>query len=125
MHAPLVVIAFVLATGGVEGNWQAVELSTTENGMVNLLADGLTVDLELHNGNFRFVFFDSDRSGKVKLDAGAGRIDLVGEDATWFGSYALDDTGSKLTIGLWERDNDRQAMPPTAKGGLVLVFKRR
>jgi hypothetical protein len=77
-----------------QGDWRAVELSK-EKGTVELLAD--TIVLELHHGPFRLVWGDDEGRDQVKLDAKAGRLDLVGKYDTSYGVYSLDEATGRLT----------------------------
>jgi hypothetical protein len=122
MYAPLALFAFILSTAGIQGDWQAIYLATS-NGTVELLAD--TIVLELHHGRFRLVWGDGEGQSRVSLDARAGHLDLVGKQAKWYGTYSLDESTGLLTLGLWISADDRQPSPSTKRGRLVLVFERQ
>jgi hypothetical protein len=125
MRPLLIVTCLALPTGpqatpSLDGDWRAVELRTSK-GTAELQNDSVVLNLD--GGMFQLVMLGSHGSGKTVIDAKAGRLDLVGEKESLYGTYTMD--GDTLTLALWGTAADRQAKPSTDKGGMVFVFQRQ
>jgi hypothetical protein len=127
MLTTLAVLALALpqaATGcqdapPLQGEWKVVEFRTAKGAIkIEALAFALTIDGE----RYRFTHFEGSGTGKVAIDAKAGRLDMIGDKATLYCSYRLE--GNTLTLGIWAGATDRQAAPSPDKGGMVFVFER-
>jgi uncharacterized protein (TIGR03067 family) len=103
----------------LQGEWHAVELHTAK-GKANI--DNLEYELVVEGERFVFTHFEGTGKGKVALDARAGRLDLIGDNATLYCAYRLD--GDTLTLAIWAKAGARQAAPSTDKGGIVFVLAR-
>src|SRR5262245_45699957 len=105
-----------LQPAALDGHWESVRLETAKGA-----SDLATPLFELTIAGDRYTFASPEGSGngKAVLDAKAGRLDLVGKEATLHCTYRVAD--GRLVLTAWPSAEARQKGGDALKAGAFVV----